>query len=137
MWRWVALRAIRGAITVSENSREEIVSAAQELIECIIAANQLNIDQLVSVIFTATPDLTAAFPAEGARAAGLIHVPLLDAVEINVPGSLPKCIRVLVHVNTDAAPEQIRHVYLRQAQTLRPDLTDAVNFRLEEANNDR
>ncbi len=108
---------------MSDNTAHDIVDGAKRLIEAIIEANELDMEQLVSVIFTATPDLTAAFPAAGARLAGLVHVPLLDAVEIDVPGSLPRCIRVLVHVEVDRPSERIRHIYLREAQSLRPDLT--------------
>lgn len=117
------MRAIRGAITVEHNTEEEIVSAARELIEAVMESNALTPDDLISVIFTATTDLNAAFPAAGARQAGLQYVPLLDAVEIDVPGALQRCIRVLVHANIDKPLREIKHVYLREAKALRPDLS--------------
>jgi chorismate mutase len=86
------------------------------------AANNLDPADIASAIFTVTPDLDAAFPAQAARKIGWDHVPLLDTVEIGVPGSLPRCIRVLVNWNTDQPPYAVRHIYLREAVGLRPDL---------------
>jgi prephenate dehydratase len=120
-------RGIRGAITVSANRPEEILGATEELLHALSAANSLDPADIASAIFTVTPDLDAAFPAQAARRMGWDHVPLLDAVEIGVPGSLPCCIRVLVNWNTEQPAYAIRHIYLRQAVGLRPDLQpDAV-----------
>ena len=120
-------RGIRGAITVAENKPEEILGATEELLRALSAANGLDPADIASAIFTVTPDLDAAFPAQAARKMGWDHVPLLDAVEIGVPGSLPRCIRVLLMWNTEQPPYAVRHIYLREAVGLRPDLQqDAV-----------
>lgn len=116
------IRGIRGAITVDDNRRELIVEAAKELVTAMLAVNDLSAEDVASIIFTVTPDLTAEFPAVGARAAGLGLVPLLCSVEIPVPGSQPRCIRALMHANCSLRQDQVRHVYLREAQSLRPDL---------------
>lgn len=118
----MACRGIRGAITVRENCRAEILSATEELLRALIAANDLQPSDIASVIFTVTPDLDAAFPAEAARQMGWNYVPLLDTVAVNASGGPPRCIRVLIHWNTDRSPTAIRHVYLRDAVQLRPDL---------------
>jgi chorismate mutase len=115
-------RGIRGATTVESNSASEILAATRELLDSILQANDVAPEDIASVVFTATRDLTAAFPAQAARDLGWQQVPLLDAQEIPVPGSLARCVRVLVHWNTDRSQEQIRHVYLRGATLLRPDL---------------
>lgn len=117
-WR---LRAIRGAISVEADEARLVVEAARELTEAILAANDLAIDDVVSVIFTSTPDLCSEFPAVGARQAGLVHTPLMCAQEIPVPGSQPRCIRALCHAYMDPA-RPVRPVYLRDAVALRPDL---------------
>lgn len=116
------MRAIRGAITVDENSREAILAATRELLTEILQTNALSDDELVSAIFTLSPDLNACFPAEAAREIGWSHVPLLCTREIDVPGSLARCIRVLVHADIDRSRDRIRHIYLRDAVSLRPDL---------------
>jgi prephenate dehydratase len=118
----MACRGVRGATTVGENVPDEILRATEELLSALTAANGFDPADIASAIFTVTPDLNAAFPAQAARRIGWDHVPLLDAVEISVPGSLPHCIRVLVNWNTDHPPYAIRHIYLREAVTLRPDL---------------
>jgi prephenate dehydratase len=115
-------RGVRGAITAAENTPVEILAATEELLQALSAANNLDPADIASAIFTVTPDLNAAFPAQAARRMGWDHVPLLDAVEIGVPGSLPRCIRVLASWNTDLPPYAIRHIYLREAVALRPDL---------------
>ena len=115
-------RGIRGATTVSADSAAEIWEAARELLEQIVAANDVQADDVASALFTVTPDLTAAFPARAARDLGWHQVPLLDALEIPVPGSLPRCVRVLIHWNTEKPQAEICHVYLRGAAALRPDL---------------
>lgn len=122
----MAVRGIRGAITVTENASEEILSATRELLEAILEANQLtDFADIASAIFTTTPDLTAAFPAEAARSLGMAQVPLLCASEIAVPGGMPRCIRILLHLNTDRPQSEMTHVYLRDARKLRPDVCSA------------
>lgn len=116
------VRGIRGAITVDRNDREAIIEATRELVQEMIERNGVAIDDIASVIFTVTEDLNAEFPAVGGRLAGLSQVPLMCATEIAVPGSQPRCLRVLMHVNTKLPQHAIRHVYLREAKALRPDL---------------
>ena len=114
--------ALRGANEVTENTAEAIVSATDKLMREILTRNRLGADDLVSCIFTLTPDLDAQFPAAAARAMGLSSVPLLCAREIPVPGALPSIIRVLIHAYMDRPAE---HVYLGEAAKLRLDLTGA------------
>ncbi len=120
----MAIRGIRGATSVDSNDAEDIIAATRELLERIVAANGLRAGDLASVIFTATPDLDAAYPARAAREMGWVHVPLLCMQEMAVAGSLPRCVRVLALWNTELPAERIRHVYLGQARTLRPDLLE-------------
>ena len=116
------VRGIRGAITVEADGPEQIRAATRRLLEAIQRVNPtLQPDDLVSVLFTLTPDLTSAFPAEAARALGWREVPLLCAQEIAHPDGLPRCIRVLLHWNTDLPQHAVRHVYLEGAATLRPE----------------
>jgi len=115
-------RGVRGATTAPGNTEAEILAATRELLARIVEANTMRPDDIASAIFTVTPDLTAAFPARAARDLGWRHVALLDAQEIPVPGSLPRCVRVLIHWNTDKSQTQIHHIYLRGAASLRPDL---------------
>jgi chorismate mutase len=115
-------RGVRGATSAENDSAAAILSATRELLMEMAAANSIGTEDIASVVFTATPDLTAAFPARAARELGWQHVPLLDAQEIPVPGSLPRCIRVLIHWNTAKSQADIQHVYLREARSLRPDL---------------
>lgn len=119
--RW-SVRGIRGAITVKENAPEEIVEGTYELVQEMLRRNAVEKDDIASIIITATRDLNAAFPAVGARKAGLVEVPLMCATEIDVPGGQPRCIRILMHVNTDKTLGEIEHVYLGEAVALRPDL---------------
>lgn len=120
----MALRGIRGAATVEENSREEIFSASQALVTEIFSRNKIALDDVGAIIFTSTPDLTAAFPTAGLRQLqGFNLVPLFDAQETFVEGSLPMCLRVLVLAELDKKPAEIHHVYLGGAKKLRPDLT--------------
>lgn len=116
------VRGIRGATTVSANTREAILEATKELLTAMLQANEIQVDSIASAIFTATPDLNAEFPALAARQMGWTNVALLCGHEMSVPGSLPRCLRVLLHVNTDKPASQIRHVYLRGARVLRPDI---------------
>jgi chorismate mutase len=120
------VRGIRGAISVDADTPAEVLAATRELLEAILSSNGLGeYDDIISAVFTTTPDLTSAFPAEAARGLGMNHVPLLCASEIAVAGAMPRCIRVLLHVNTDRSPEEIVHVYLRDARKLRPDMQSA------------
>ncbi len=116
------LRGIRGAITVEENTAAAIAEAVKELLQTLQSENGFSLTDVAGVFFTATPDLDADFPAAAARQAGWDQVPLLCAVEMNVPGALARCIRVLVLVNTRRGQEEMNHVYLRDARSLRPDL---------------
>ncbi|MDC0176004.1 chorismate mutase [Planctomycetaceae bacterium] len=121
-----AVRGIRGATTVDADEASQVLSATGELLEAILSVNQLeDFDEVVSAIFTTTSDLSSTFPAEAARELGMHQVPLLCASEIPVPGSMPRCIRVLLHVNTTKPQSEIVHVYLRDAQRLRPDVMSA------------
>lgn len=115
-------RAIRGATTVEENTAEAILSATKELLEHIIAANGIEAKEVASAFFTVTPDLTAAFPARAAREFGWGEIALLDALAPDVPGAPKKCVRILVHWNTDKTQEELVHVYLKGAKFLRPDI---------------
>jgi len=118
------LRGIRGATTVEDNTKEAILQATDELLQAIIQANGVERDDVASVFFSTTPDLDAEFPAVAARNLGWTKVALMCAHEMNVPGSLPMCLRILMHVNTSKAPAEIEFVYLRGARVLRPDLAD-------------
>lgn len=121
----VRVRGIRGAITVEADEREAIVRATQRLLKAMVERNGIELDDIASVLFSLTPDLHAAFPALGARELGWVHVPMLHFTEIDVPGMLGRCIRVLMHVNTPKTLEAIDHVYLDGAAALRPDLAKA------------
>jgi chorismate mutase len=118
----VTVRAVRGATQVDADDREQILDGVAELMREVLARNQLSTDQLISVVFTATPDLTAEFPAYAARLIGITDVPFLCATEIAVPGSMPRVLRLLAHVETDLDRGELRHVYLRGAAALRTDL---------------
>ena len=105
---------------------EQILSATRELLEEVCRVNEIvKFDEIVSAIFTTTSDLTSTFPAESARAMGMNQVPLLCATEIPVPNSMPRCIRVLLHVNTEKTQDEIVHIYLHEARKLRPDVESA------------
>lgn len=114
-------RGIRGATTVKANTREAILDATTELLLAMAKANEIRPENLASAIFTTTPDLNAEFPALAARNLGWNDVALLCGHEMAVPGSLPMCLRILLHVNTDRSADQMVHVYLRGAKVLRPD----------------
>lgn len=115
-------RGIRGATTVAANTRDEILSATRQLVALMIRRNGIQSTDVASAIFTTTPDLDAEFPALAARQLGWLDVPLLCGHEMSIPGSLPRCIRVLVHWNTELAQSEIQHIYIRDAVRLRPDL---------------
>jgi len=114
-------RGIRGATTVDANTREAILQAATELLSQMVLANGVQPDEVASVFFTTTRDLNADFPALAARQMGWNDVALMCAHEMEVPGSLSMCLRILLHVNTEKQPDEIVHVYLRDARVLRPD----------------
>jgi chorismate mutase len=118
----VAVRAIRGAIQVAANERADVLDGATELVTEVMRRNDVATEDLISILFTATPDLTAEFPAYAARQLGLTDVPLMCASEIAVPGALPLTLRLLAHVDTERSRAEIRHVYLRGAAALRTDL---------------
>jgi len=118
----MSLRGIRGATTVGANYVEDILGSARELLEALQTENGFAPEDLAAIWFTVTADLNAAFPAQAARQLGWRDVPLLDALEIPVPGSLMQCIRVLVLWNTEVSQLAIRHVYLHGARVLRPDI---------------
>jgi len=114
-------RGIRGATTVPENTKEAIIAASKELLQNMIEANQVGINDIACILFTTTPDLNAAFPAAAARELGWTQVPLLCGHEIDVPGSLSRCLRILVLFNTNKGIEEIVSVYLRGTEILRDD----------------
>ena len=116
------VRAVRGAIQVDRDDRDEILAATTELLESVLERNRLATDDLISVVFTATPDLVSEFPAYAARQMGITDVPLLCASEIAVPGAMPRVLRLLAHVDSDLPRSEVRHVYLRGAAALRTDL---------------
>lgn len=116
-------RGIRGATTVERNERDEILAATTELLQLLISRNELRAEDVASAIFTTTADLDAAFPALAARELGWSDVALMCMREIPVPGSLPMCIRVLLHVNTERASGEIQHVYIHRAINLRPEFS--------------
>lgn len=113
-------RGIRGATTVDANTREDILAATRELLQQMVHANGVQEEDVASILFTTTADLNAEFPAAAARELGLSHAPLLCSHEIDVPGSLPMCLRVLILFNTDKSAKEIGHVYIRGAKNLRP-----------------
>ena len=122
----MAVRGIRGAISVDADDPDQIREATAELIQGILTRNEItDFDDIISAVFTTTADLTACFPAEAARKLGMTTVPLLCALEIPVPGAMSRCIRILLHVNSDRKPSEIEHVYLREAARLRPDMKSA------------
>ncbi|MQA94940.1 MAG: chorismate mutase [Streptosporangiales bacterium] len=118
----MAVQAIRGAVQVDADERELVLEATTELVNEVMTRNALDTDDVISVIFTATPDLTSEFPALAARKLGFTDVPLLCAAEIAVPGALPRVVRLMAHVETDRPRSEIQHVYLRGAQALRLDI---------------
>jgi chorismate mutase len=113
--------ALRGATTVERDDAEMIIEATIEMLSALCERNGIDQEAIISILFTATQDLTAAYPAVGARRLGLTQIPLMCALELPVPGSLPLCIRCLMHIHTARPREELRHVYLRGARDLRPD----------------
>ena len=125
-------RGVRGATTTDENSHDAILQATRQLLALMIRRNGIEPADVASAIFTTTADLNAEFPALAARQLGWLEVPLLCSTEIDVPGSLPHCIRILIHWNTTTAQQEIEHIYLRDAIKLRPDLSEVPPVDLEE-----
>lgn len=118
------VRALRGATTLDRDEREHLLERTQELIHTLFERNALGEDDLVSIVFTATGDVHSAYPAEAAREAGITHVPLLCARELEIDGGIPRCIRLLVHAYSDRPVRDMRHVYLHEARQLRTDLPE-------------
>jgi chorismate mutase len=118
------VRGLRGATTCEENTSEQVSEVTQELLVEMLERNGITHDDVISVLFTTTPDLTASFPATAARGVGFGDVPLLCASEINVPGAMPLTVRVLMHAYTERSRDELRHVYLRKAPSLRDDLPE-------------
>ncbi len=118
----MSIRAARGATTVPENTRTAILQAAREMLEAIAEANHITPEKVISAVFTATPDLDAAYPAEAARGLGWRRAGLLCIQEMAVAGSLPMCLRVMVLWESERPQDRVRHCYLRGASNLRPDL---------------
>ena len=119
----MACRGVRGATTVEANTPEAILKGTLELLALMIRQNDIRREDVASAIFTTTPDLDAEFPALAARQLGWLHVALMCAHELSVPGSLGRCIRILIHWNTEKTADQIVHVYIKDAARLRPDLS--------------
>ncbi len=119
-----SVRAVRGATTVDHDTPEAITERVVTLLRQILDRNGLEEDDIISILFTATEDIVSTFPATAARSMGLGAVPLICARELSIAGSVPHCIRVMLHVTTDRTRDQIHHVYLEGAQGLRDDLPD-------------
>ena len=117
-------RGIRGATTVDANTKQSIYASTKELLHEMIKANGVKQDDMASIIFTATDDLNAAFPAKAAREMGMVNIPLLCSREINVPNSLQSCLRILILFNTNKKPNDIKHIYLKGAADLRSNESD-------------
>lgn len=120
-------RGVRGATTVDSNDSESILQATTQLLALMIRKNGIESQDVASVVFSLTSDLNAVFPARAARQLGWLDVPLLCTHEIEVPGSLPHCIRILIHWNTDRAQTEVDHVYIKDAVKLRPELSEPLS----------
>lgn len=118
------VRAIRGATTIDRNSTDEIYAATVELLKEMTTRNVLGKDDIISIIFSVTSDINAAFPAAAARQMGWTSTAMMCTYEIDVPGSLRKCIRVMMHIETEKENSELKYVYLREAKKLRPDITE-------------
>jgi chorismate mutase len=118
----MAVRAIRGATQVDADDREQVLEATRELVTAIMSRNQLVHDDVISILFTATPDIVSEFPALAARELGFGDVPLICATEMNVPHGMPRVLRLMAHVETERPRDDIQHVYLRGAVALRRDI---------------
>jgi chorismate mutase len=117
----MAVRGIRGATAVRQDTAEAVLAATRELLEALVATNHVAVDDISSIIFTVTPDIKSEYPARAARLLGWTSVALLGATEMDVASGMKRCIRVLLHVNTETPPSQIKHIYLHEAKALRPD----------------
>jgi chorismate mutase len=118
------VRALRGATTVESNEAEQIIGETGVLLQKIVEENKLDAEDIISVIFSVTEDLDAAFPAVAARRLGWTSIALMCTREIDVPESLKKCIRVMMHINTEKKNSELKHIFLKEARSLRPDLSD-------------
>lgn len=118
----MAVRAVRGAVQLDRDEAEHLHEQVSELLTAILERNNLVVDDLISVVFTATPDLHSDFPAVAARKLGIVDVPLICAQELDVPGALPRIVRIMAHVETDLSRTEICHVYLGAAAALRKDI---------------
>lgn len=118
----MAVRAIRGAVQLDADDREQLLGSTRELVAAVMTHNGLGPEDLISIVFTCTPDLRSEFPAVAARELGLGSVPLLCAVEIDVPGAMPRVVRLLAHAESQLSRGQVQHVYLRGAAALRRDI---------------
>ncbi len=118
----MAVRAVRGAIQVDVDERDEIISAVAEMIDAVLSRNAFDADDLISIFFTVTPDIRSEFPAYATRKAGITDVPMMCSIEIPVDGAMPRVVRMMAHVETDVPRGEIRHAYLRGAAALRTDL---------------
>lgn len=114
--------AVRGATTVEYDNKEEMLASTTELIEKILESNKIKVEDIISVIFTCTRDLKSSYPSEAARNLGIIHAGLLCFQEMYVEGSMEKCIRILMHVNSEKKQSEVQHIFLNRAISLRPDL---------------
>jgi len=131
---YMLVRGIRGAITADSNIKEEIIEKTKELLIALKKENDFKIEDITSIFFSVTSDLNVAFPAQAARELGWNRVPLFDMQEIEVPGSLPKCIRILIQINCRKSQTEIKHCYLREAETLRKDLVkETLNLKESES----
>ena len=133
--RPLMMRGVRGATTVQSDDADEILEATRELLTMVVRVNDIDIDDVASIVLTTTDDLGATYPAFAARQLGWFDVALLCGNEMQVPDGLPRCIRVLVHWNTSKAPKDIGHVYLREAKSLRPDRDSIPPIRPVQMNN--
>lgn len=118
------VRAIRGATTVETDTRESVIARTQELVHAVVERNGLEQDDIISILFTATEDIRSAFPAEAAREAGFTLVPLMCARELDIEDGIERCIRIMMHVTTERAAQDLRHPYLHGARQLRTDLPE-------------
>ena len=117
-----AVRGIRGAVTVDRDSPEEIIARTSDLLKRMVSENGVDEEDIIHIMFTSTPDITSAFPATAARLLGWVDTPLISAVEVDVTGSLDRCVRILMTAHSSRAKREIRHIYLGRAKELRPDL---------------
>jgi len=125
------VRGIRGAITADNNTKQEIIEKTKELLIALKKENDFKIEDITSIFFSVTSDLNAAFPAQAARELGWDRAPLFDMQEIEVPGSLPKCIRILIQINCQKSQMEMKHCYLKGARILRKDLINEISDQKE------